>query len=631
MSMRRYTALLLAVCVILTMGLSGCGSAAIAERRQDKSSTLYVGCVGTSFPSSFMPWLSRDGIAPTVASMVYNTLFSYNAGTGEYYPVIAKKWCYVTLEGQPLTEDGSFDSENDYGAIEEYYTNSKENYAVVRIELHDDIFWSDGTPLTVEDVYYSFDIATDYALSNHAGALAWTADLKHESHEGSLVTQGMFTAEHPDYSGTFSIEPGEEKTVMYLLVNKTYDAVTTLFNTILILPRHIWKPLVNKGQQLNNKNPQGEFLEQYQNPVGSGPWLLNRQQTNSQMIVLDRNPNYHMKAEDGSPLYKVDKIKLMLYLDSNTAIFALRKGYIDILDAPVSSNFMNLLEKEENIAISQADGTSVTSLVLNVNPPEGYDTELRQAFSDLKFRKALALAINQQELIDKILDKHGTTASAGLVLNSNPLLYEPESDILKGESQAKLEEANALLDELYPERDREGYRLKNGIRLSFEILANPGSQDLVAYLQRQFKRIGIEVRFKAQGSTPESTYLYVGNFDMTIQSVILSMFNAGVMYRSHFVTTERSSNYGKLQSEQLTDTIEEMRGTLNQDRKIQLIRQLQVMVANQYYKLPLYTTQILSAARTDRFTGYVESPGSTFFNGETLRNLKMVTEGEDLP
>ncbi len=628
MKPRRAVCAGMALC-LAALCLGGCGSQSIAERRSDDSSTLYVGSVGTSFPTSFMPWLSRDGIAPTVASMIYNTLFTYDSDTGAYDPLIARRWCYVDLEGQPLTEDGTVETENDYDAIEAYYTESPEDYAVVRVELFDNIYWSDGEPLTVEDVYYSFDVATDYALSNHAGALVWTADLRHESDGGQLVTQGMFTAEHPDLSGTYAIEAGQEDTVMYLVVNKTYDAVTTLFNTILILPEHIWKPMVTETQQLNNKDPQGEFLEQYQNPVGSGPWILNREETNTQMIVLERNPHYHLPREDGSPLYQVETIKLLLYLDSNTAIFALRKGYIDILDTAISSNFLSLLAQEDSICVSEAEGTSVTCLVLNLNPPDAYREGTRALLENTEFRRALALAIDQEELIDKVLDGHGDTASAGLILRSNELLYEPASDILSAPLEERLEEANAILDGMYPEKDSAGYRLADGERISFTILTSTGNQDLVSYLQRQFYKIGVEVQFQASGSTPEATYLYPGNFDMTVQSVILSMFNAGVMYRSHFVTTERSSNYGKLESPELAAAVEEMRNTLNENTKVERIRQLQVMTAETYYKIPLYTGQVLSAARTDRFTGYVEVAGSTFFNNETLKNLTRVSGGQE--
>lgn len=621
---KRIVALALAmVMAVSTIGLTGCDTS-IDSRKTDTSNTLYVGHVGTSFPTSFMPWLSRDGIAPTVASMIYNTLFSYDDETGAFAPLIAKQWCYVGLDGSPLTVDGTFDGEIDYQAVEEHYGNSSEDYMVVRIELHDDIYWHDGEKLTVEDVYYSFDVATDNALSNHAGALAWTSDLRHESAKGELVQQGMFTAAHPDYSGTFVINEGEEDVVMYLLVNKVLGAVTTLFSTILILPEHIWAPLVSETQQLNNKNPQGEFLEQYQNPVGSGAWILNTEETNTQVITLDRNPDYHLKDEDGGDLYKVDKIKLMLYLDSNTAIFALRKGYVDILDTTISSNYLALLKEEEDLYVSQASGTYSTCLVLNVNPSEAYNEGMKTLLQDVEFRKALALAIDQEELVQYVLNGAGTTAPAGIILPSNELLCNPEADILSGDPEEKVAQANEILDGMYPEKDEDGYRMLGDSKITFEILASPGEQDLVAYLQRQFQRIGIDVQFKASGSTPETTYLYPSNFDMTVQSVILSMSNADIMYKAHFVTQERSSNYGKYQDEEMTALIEKMRYTLNEDLKVSLIKDLQVETANAYYKIPLYASEVLSVARTDRYTGYVASPGQTVFNVNTLANLERV-------
>ncbi len=622
--MKRLISAALTICLMLALFVTPGCKTSIGQRKNDQSSTLYVGYVGSSFPTSFMPWLSRDGIAPTVASMVYNTLFSYDDESGDFEPLIAKNWCYVSLDGEPLTTDGTYEGKTDYAAVEEYYSDLSDDYMAVRIELYDNVYWSDGERLTVEDVYYSFDVATDNTLSNHAGALAWTADLCHESNKGKLIRQGMFTAKHPDLSGTYPIREGEEDTVMYLHVNKIFGSVTTLFNTILIIPEHIWKPIVSESQQLNNKNPQGEFLDQYRNPVGSGAWILNTNETNTQMIVLDRNPDYHLKASDGSPLYKVDKIKILLYLDSNTAIFALRKGYIDILDSAVSSNYVSLMEKEDNIYISRSSGSAVSCLVLNVEPSSPFDNGIKLLFKDKSFRRAIALAVDQQELVDKILDGSGKTVSAGLILSDNKLLYEEKSDLLSFPLEKRLKIANELMDGLYPQKDADGYRLYNGKRISFELLTGAGAQDTVSYLQRQLSKIGIELVFKASGSSPETTYLYRSDFDITTQAVILSMANADVMYRAHFVTTERSSNYGKYSDEVLTKKIEEMRHTLNRDLKIRLIKELQILTAEAYYKIPLYCSDVLSAARTDRFSGYVSMPGATAFNNETLKNLKMV-------
>lgn len=623
---KKIIAWILCISMILSaVALTGCETA-IDGRKTDATNTLYVGHVGTSFPTSFMPWLSRDGIAPTIASMLYSTLFSYDEDAGSFAPLLGKSWCYVDLEGNPLTKDGTFEGEIDYEAVENYYENRAEDFMAVRVQIHDNVKWSDGEKVTVEDVYYSLDLATDNAWSNHAGALAWTADLKHESQKGKLVTQGIFTAQHPDDSGTFVISLGEEDTVMYLMVNKVLGAVTTLFNTILILPEHIWKPLVSETQQLNNKNPQGDFLVQYENPVGCGPWILNRQETNTQMITLDRNKEYHLTDENGDALYKVDKIKIMLYLDSNTAIFALRKGYVDMLDSAISANYLFLMKQEEDIFVSQAEGTYTTCLVLNVNPSSPYDSGAKMLLQDEKMRKALALSIDQEELIEYVLNGAGRRAPAGLILSSNQLLYNEKADILKGNQEEKIKKANEILDALYPEKDKEGYRMWDGGRISFEILAASAQQDLVTYLQRQFQRIGVEVQLTAAGSTPESTYIYPSNFDMTIQNVILSMSNADTMYKAHFVTTERSSNYGKYSKEETKNLIDQMRSTLNEERKVKLIKEIQQVTAKEYYKIPLYASDVLSVARTDRFTGYVSAPGQTVFNGDTLANLERVNE-----
>ena len=616
---RKITALALGALLLSATALAGCGTS-IAERRTDDSSTLYVGEVSTAFPTSFMPWLSRDGVATTVASMVYNTLFTFDEETGDYLPTIGKEWCYTDLEGNELrTSEG----EIDYDAVEEYYSQTSEDYMVVKVTLFDNATWSDGEPVTVEDIYYTFDIATDNALSNHAGALAWTSDLKHKSEKGVLKTQGMFTYDRKDHWVDYPISEEEKDTVIYLRVSKVLGAVATLFTSILILPEHIWQPLVSETEQLNNASPSGEILYQYEHPVGCGAWTLDVSHSGRQMIVLrNRGEEYHLKAEDGSNLYKVDTIKLVLYMDENTAIYALLKGYVDMLDSSMSSNYLRLFEEEENIQVLNVAGTSTQTLVMNVNPQEQYKTAAREILMNKDVRQAIALAINQEELVSKVLNGAGSTASAGLMLENQTELYNPEADILSGDYEQRVQQANDILDKIYPNKDSSGYRLANGKKISFEILANPGELELVSFLQVQLQKIGIDVQYKAEGSMAEDTYLFDGDFDMTFQATIFNVSNVDVMYRSHFVSTNRTSNYGRLADEALTAKIDEMRTTLNQTAKYDAVKEIEVMIANLYYKVPVYASNVISVARTDRYTGYVAGPGETCFNLDTLENLK---------
>ena len=133
---------------------AGC-STSIAERRNDTSSTLYVGYVSSAFPTTFFPWSSRDGIAPTIASFIYNTLFSMDTETDEYTPSLAKDWCYTDLDGNEMrTPEGKID----YEEVENYYSGDDTDYMVVKVTLHENATWSDGKKVTAEDVFFLLKI-----------------------------------------------------------------------------------------------------------------------------------------------------------------------------------------------------------------------------------------------------------------------------------------------------------------------------------------------------------------------------------------------------------------------------------------------------------------------------------------
>lgn len=605
--------------MLLVFSLLGCGSNDY-ERRNDTSNTLYVGAVASSFPTSFMPWLSRDGIAPTIASMLYNTLFNFDDQTGKFIPLIGENWYYVDENGNPILDENN---EIDYQKLETIYADDDKDYLVVKVIINDNVLWSDGEKLTVDDIYYTYDIACNNTLSNHAGALAWTADLQHEYKNGILTKQGVFTYEHGANEKGYTIDESEKDTVMYIHVNKVLGAITSLFSTILILPEHIWQPIVTAENQLNSKNPSEQTMYEYHNPVGCGPYLLDAEHSNGQVITLVRNENYHL-TDEGDYLYKVEKIKFLLYQEANVAIYSLLKGHIDVLDTTISSNYLSLFLDKENIFVSNAPGTFAQTLVLNVNPATTEKNELRDLFANVDYRKAIALAIDPDELVDKVLNGAGDTMSAGLMVESLEEFYNPEADVLAGELSDRLVESNALLDTIVPEKDNDGYRVLNGKRISYEILGSPGEQEVISRLQVQLQKIGIEVSYKTKGSSPEKTYIFNSKFDMTLHYVVFSLENVDIMYKAHFVSLSNSSNYGRLNDPVLCEKIDEMRASLNLNRKYEIMEEIQLLIAEEYYKIPLYTSNVISVARTDRFTGYQIEQGQTVFNTESLKNLERV-------
>ncbi len=626
--------MLLTVCLALVVGtavlMAGCQKIEY-PRRMDQTNTLYVGVVQSSFPSAFMPWLSRDGIAPTIASMLYSTLFSTDDETGEFLPNLAREWYYVDAAGNPIvTESGRID----YDRLETEGTknlvnpqNGKtENYLTVRIELDPRARWSDGQPVTAEDVYYTLDIARNNCLANHAGALAWTADLLHlYSNSGQLQLQGVFTYDHGAAEQGYRIDESERDHVVYLHVRGVLGAVTSLFTTVLILPQHVWEPVVSRECQLNNRNPDARMQSLYQNPMGSGPYVLDAAMSGPSQIVLRRNELYHQTKEDGSPLYTVETIRLILYQELNVAIYAVMQGHIDMLDAGLSPNYVRLFEGRDDLFVSVAEGIFTQTLVFNANPVASERTPMRDLLANEHVRQAIALAIDTDMLIRLVANGAAAPMSAGLIRKSLTDFFNPNADILSGEHDVRLRQANVLLDHIVPERDEQGYRLLDGERVSFSILGNPGEIELISFLEIQLQKIGIEIRYQAKGSSPETTYLWTSRFDMTIHGVIFSLVNVDIMLNAHFAALGRTSNYGRLVEPDLARGIEEMRSTLNLHRKHELLFNLQPAIAELYYKVPLYSPEIVSVARTDRYSGYHVVPGASVFN---TTNLQMIRKAD---
>lgn len=608
-------ALLCALCVLLT----GC-QGSVSARRGDASRTLYIGVVSSSFPSSYMPWFSRDGVAPTIASMVYSTLLSYDESADAYRPALVQKWWYVDRAGAPLlTADGKVD----YDRLESEYGGADTACIPIRFELNRDATWSDGVPVTAEDVYFTFDLAANQKLSNHAGALAWVNDLMHkyDSGTGRLRRQGIFTYDHGANEKGYPIDEKDRDYVFYFETAKVLGAITPLVSTVLVLPKHIYADIISYDCPLYNTSPTEELTYAYQHPVGCGAFALDTENSNGQEIVLRRWEDFYQRAEDGGALYRADTLRFILYQDVNVAIYALKKGHLDVLDTSVSANYATLFENEPDISLLDASGLYTECLVLNLNAPDDKLTRARARLKNPDVRRAIALAIDQDALIDNVLNGSGSRVPSGLIPSTNKELYAQDADLMDGDMTRRLAQANALLDTLYPEKDGEGYRRDGEDRLSFSVLGSPGEQEAIAYLQVLLQKIGVEVTYAAKGSSPENTYLYAGNFDMTLQGVVFSASNADIMFNAHFVSLNRSSNYGRLSVPEIARKISQMRVTLNRGTKYSLIRELEKDVALQYYKLPLYAADVLSVARTDRCGGWVVSGGQTAFNLDSLKNL----------
>jgi peptide/nickel transport system substrate-binding protein len=582
---------------LMSFNLSACGSNAnLSQRYNDKSNTLYVGHVSASLPSTYMPWLTNQGISTTVSSLVFDTLFTFDDEIGDFKQRLGMNWEYV---------------------VDPELVPQEQDYLEVKVVLSDDIFWSDGEPVTAKDIYFTFDLAADFGRTNHAGALAWIGDLFHTYKKNSndsyeLVRQGVFYKDNP---GSYTID--DNKTV-YLHVKKVLGAITPLFTTVLMLPEHKWN-VISPKNQLNSANPIPSIKTLYAEPVGSGPYTIDTANSNQSILLLNKRDNYHLKDSNSDDLYKVDTIKIQNYLDINVAINALKQGDIDVINGSIDNSYIDSLSKVENIAMDQSKNTFIDTLVINLNVPNTYSTPQRELLKDPILREAISLAINQEELIQQSLKGSGKTAPMGLV-DEDKMFYNPNVK----SNEFDLEKAKKLLEDNAYLLGANNVRSKDGIKLNYAISGSPGNRNTINYICAQLSKLGIEVVYEEGGSNAVKDKYYTGNFDMTVQGVSFDLTNVDMMMMAHFVTVGSSSNYGSLEDKILSAKIEEMRTTLSKENKYALIKEIQEDIASLNYKIPLYLSNIISIYRTDIFEGWTSSSGSNIFNTETLSNLKLI-------
>ena len=587
----KHRKLLILIVFLLSFTLVGCKGGNVVTREDD---SLHVGYISSGFPAVFMPWLSNQGISPTISSMVYSTLFNYDSETDTFLPLLADSWEYV---------------------VDPNLVPEEQEYLEVKVELNRDAVWSDGTPVTVEDIYFTFDLASDFSRSNHAGTLAWTGDLMHDynaDRSGELVRQGIFTHEHPgDY--TFS---ETEDNVVYFHVKKVLGAITPLFTTILVLPEHEYN-IISQDVKLNTTSPTAELSYLFKNPMGCGPYTLDVNNSGPGIIVLNRRDDYHIKDDDDGLLYKVETIKFINYLDEVVAINALKNGDIDVIDNAINNIYVDNLKQTNHVEVDVSPSSYVQALVFNINVPEQYSTPERELLNDPILREAISLGIDQQYLIDEALLGEGDVVSSGLFASNNMYLND-ELPI----NQYNMSQANQLLENNgYLKEGGAKFRSKDGVELSFKITSHPGNKATINYIKVLLEQIGIEITYHEGGSNATRDYYYIGDFDMTIQGIVFEMSNVDMMMKAHFTTIGYSSNYGRLENEALNVKIDEMRTTLDYDRKVELIKEIQADVSAQYYKVPLYSQRMSSAYRTDIFSGWQHVDGVIIYNSETLQNL----------
>jgi len=213
----------------------------------------------------------------------------------------------------------------------------------------------------------------------------------------------------------------------------------------------------------------------------------------AEQFIFERNPYFHRVDENGRQLPYVDEFVMNV---SSTEIIGAKTatGESDLQMTGIALPDYTLIKEAENrfpLKVSlwrRTQGSSV-ALYPNLNCK---DKMWRDLFQDVRFRRALSLAVNRREINQVIYYGLGHE-SANTVLPESPL-YKPE--YASAWSTHDPDAANALMDELgLIERNRSGIRLLPDGRAANITVESAGEStlqtDVLELTRDYFRDIGI--------------------------------------------------------------------------------------------------------------------------------------------
>ncbi|RWZ85113.1 ABC transporter substrate-binding protein [Glutamicibacter sp. HZAU] len=323
-------------------------------------------------------------------------------------------------------------------------------------------------------------------------------------------------------------------------------------------------------------------------PVGTGPFKVESWE-HQKAVNLVRNEDYVLPVDDAARADDkayLDGITWRFIPEAATRYAALQSGEVDVIDN-AQPDTIATATKDNSLGHLDAPRPGASNRIeLNSS---------KAPFDDQRVREAFIRAVDANSGISALY--FGTAQRSYSLLSSvEPLGYSDES--LFGTDAAK---ANELLDEAgWSERDAEGYRVKDGKRLSldFPVSTNqsvPAEQSLFEQFQAQAKAVGFEV--KIQLLDLSSWYGALAKHEYNLVSAPYTKVGPSVLrilYHSDSTVPAPSgyfANNAQVKNEKLDGILAEAEQTSDEAQRASLYEQAQKLVLEGYYVLPLYDQQ----------------------------------------
>lgn len=490
--------------------------------------------------------------------------------------------CAMDYEYLGLVYDTAFDWDRDdlspAPAIVRSWTPN-EDKTEWTLEIVEGATFHDGTPLTADDVAFSFNMVVE----NDIGI-----------YKGYLPFDPTFTAV-------------DETTVLWSSPEPTFAPELPPY--MPIVPEHIWGELVDEGDRAATSQAIGEFPNEQ--AIGSGPFMLDEYRP-GQFMRLQVNPDYWREAP------AIDTVVFTFFQNSEAMVQALRSGEIDYAN-DLTPSLYRALEGEPDIALRAGVSGDWSSLAWNFGG-QGDTATNDPTIRDTAFRQAVSMSIDRGEINDKVY--LGTARANYSVLSpgQNAAWYREIPEELRFDYDPAA--ANALLDDAgYVDTDGDGIR--NGVDgedIDLELISVvgvKGSVDTGKLLRGYLSDIGIASSLQALSSPKVLELWERGDFDAYI------WYWGGEPdpdYQLSAFTTEQCLVWadGCYSNPEYDELYELQRTQFDRAEREATVEAMQLMLAEEIPTMVLNHWTDLAAYRTDTFDPATWSPSPNNESGLLL-------------
>ena len=533
---------------------AGCGGRPEAESLAASESTprrgggLVVGL--RSEPQGFNPLFAHDSNTLSVLRRLHADLIHINRSTQETEPALAESW--------EVSEDG----------------------LRFILTLRPDLRFSDGQPLTVEDVLFTYRVYLDEEV-------------------GSPNRDLLLVGGKP-----ITVRPLDERRILFELA-EPYAVGDRLFDSIPILPRHRLEAAYLAGELTAAWGLDASPEE----IVGLGAFRL-REYVVGERIVLERNPNYWRRDDAGNNLPYLDTLTFLIIPNPETQVLRFQSGGLHLIDR-LSAESFDLLSRDAEAGSYRLENLgpdlTFTLLFFNLNDrgPGSAIANQQRWFRQSAFRRAVSSAIDRQAIVDLVFLGRATSiashASPGLKRWFNAELRPPERSLEK--ARDLLARAGFWWDESSRLRDSDGQPV------AWTLITNSSNNQrvqIMAIVQEDLAEIGMEIQVVPMDFRAMLERIYQSR-DYAACVLALSGGDADPNSQMSFLTSTGPQHLWRLAGasgvESWQAEIDRLMGqqlvTMGFEERRRLYHQVQALVAENLPFIPLVSPHVLVGAREE--------------------------------